>query len=63
MKINCSLLIYNKAIGYIFCKCYKYLCDEKKLIYIVLNLIEQCNHYSIQIAAILNTFQLFRYYC
>ena len=27
-KTKCSLLIYNKAIGYVGFKCYKYLCGE-----------------------------------
>ena len=26
MKTKCSLLIYNKAIGYVSSKCYTYLC-------------------------------------
>ena len=28
MKTKCSLLIYNKAIGYVGFKCYTYLCGE-----------------------------------
>ena len=28
MKNKCSLLIYNKEIGYVGFKCYKYLCGE-----------------------------------
>ena len=39
MKTKCSLLIYNKAIGYAGFKCYTYLIY--KLIYIECNLIEQ----------------------
>ena len=38
MKTKCSLLNYNKAIGYFGFKFYKYLCGELKLIYIECNL-------------------------
>ena len=41
MKTKCLLLIYNKAIGYVGFKYYKYLCGDYKLIYIACNLIEQ----------------------
>ena len=34
MKTKFSLLIYNKAIGYVGCKCYTYLYGKKKLIYL-----------------------------
>ena len=33
MKTKCSLLIYNKAIGYVGFKCYKYLWRVKANLY------------------------------
>ena len=40
MKTKCSLLIYNKSIGYIGFKFYTYLCTQN-LTYIAHNIIEK----------------------